>query len=76
MSMMKRIYIGINPKKNSSKSKIFYDDNLGILREQPAVVQVRYIASPTIVLRKNKRALKNKRNESIEHKAESKAVIG
>lgn len=76
MSMLKKIYIRINSKEKANKSRIFYDDTLGILREGTAVVQVRYVASPAIVVRKTKRALRNGGNESPESRVQGKVVVG
>ena len=74
--LLKRIRIRVNAKENTAKSKIFYDDTLGILREETTVVQVRYVASPTIVLRKTKRALQNANGDTTENKIPAKVVVG
>ena len=59
MSFMKKIHIRIILKENhNSGSRMYYDSDLGILRRNGQASPVSYVASPAIVLSKNKKALK------------------
>ena len=70
MSLLKKMRIKIVLKENHPNTKIYYDSELGILRGSKQTSHVRYVASPAIMLSKNKKALIRARKLSKEAKTE------
>lgn len=71
MSLIKKMRIKIVLKENHPNTKIYYDSDLGILRGTKQTSHVRYVASPAIMLSKNKKALIRARKLSKETKSEN-----
>ena len=70
MSLIKRMRIKIILKESHPSTKIYYDSDLGILRGNKKTTHVRYVASPAIMLSKNKKALIKARRMSTESRSE------
>ena len=58
MSLIRKVYYKIIFHPQTSEMKIYYDPKTGILRDSVKCSSAQYFASPAVMIRKNKRALK------------------
>lgn len=59
MSIIRKVYYKIIFHPQTSETTIYYDPKTGILRDSVKCSSMQYFASPAVMVRKNKRALKN-----------------